>query len=64
MNRKRVVARLLATILVALFAAGISVDAYFNEGGWPAVAAMWGSIAVLAGMCWAFVWAVDNWNAS
>lgn len=63
MDRMRTVARLAAVILAALFVAVITVGAYFDVGGWPGVAAVWGGAAVSLCMARVFVWAVDNWNA-
>ena len=64
MTRKRLAARFLAVALVALLIVGISAGAYYDAGGWLAVATVWASVAVLAGVARALVWALDNWNAS
>jgi hypothetical protein len=60
---KRFVARTAAVLLALVFIAGISAGAYYDAGGWPAVAVVWGGVAVLLGMVHAFFWALDNWNA-
>ncbi|MFG2412314.1 hypothetical protein [Streptomyces goshikiensis] len=63
MNGKRLLARLTAAAIVLAFIAGFSVGVYHDAGGWPAVAAMWGTLAVLLAAAYAFAWALDNWNA-
>src|SRR5688500_885902 len=57
-------ARSLAVALIALFIVGISLGAYYDAGGWLAVATVWGSVITLAGLARVLVWALDNWNAS
>lgn len=63
MTPKRLAARLAAVTLALAFIAAISAGAYYDAGGWPAVAVVWAGAAVLTGMARAFVWALDNWNA-
>lgn len=63
MTAKQVVARTAAVALAVVFIAFITAGSYYDVGGWPGVAVVWGAVAVLLGMVRAFVWALDNWNA-
>jgi hypothetical protein len=60
---KQVVARTVAVALAVIFIAFITAGAYYDAGGWPGVAVVWGAVVVLLGMVHAFLWALDNWNA-
>ncbi|MET9436916.1 hypothetical protein [Streptomyces sp. NPDC006551] len=60
---KRITARTLAVAITLLFIVGVSAGAYYDAGGWAAVAVVWASVVVLAGLIRVLVWATDNWNA-
>ncbi|MFI2349727.1 hypothetical protein ACH492_22270 [Streptomyces sp. NPDC019443] len=64
MNAKRLAARCTAAITAVVFVAAVSAGAYYDVGGWPGVAVVWGIGAVVLGLVRAFVWALDNWNTS
>lgn len=63
MKAKRYTARLTLGISALVFTAGITAGAYYDAGGWPAVAIVWGASATVMGLSWALAWAVENWNA-
>ncbi|QIP87602.1 hypothetical protein GLX30_30275 [Streptomyces sp. Tu 2975] len=63
MTSKRLIARTTAVVLALFFIVAVSAGAYYDAGGWPAVAVVWAMGAVLLAAVRAFVWAFDNWNA-
>lgn len=63
MTPKRLIARITGTLLALAFPAGISAGVYHDVGGWVAVAAFWAGLAILGGLMFAFLWALENWNA-
>ncbi|MER7813828.1 hypothetical protein [Streptomyces sp. NPDC096153] len=60
---KRFAARLTAVLATLVLVATISAGAYYDAGGWGAVAVVWGGAAALMGMVWAGIWGIENWNA-
>lgn len=63
MTARRIAARFIGGFSALVFVAAITAGAYYDAGGWPAVAVVWGAAGAVMGLSWALAWAVENWNA-